>query len=41
MSRKTKFLIALLLVVIAWKLMSSEPGVEIEYEGEAGAEAED
>jgi hypothetical protein len=34
MSRKIKLLIALVLVVIAWRFYSSEPDVEVEYEVE-------
>jgi hypothetical protein len=34
MSRKVKLLIALVVVVIAWRMFSSEPDVEVEYEVE-------
>jgi hypothetical protein len=34
MSRKVKLLIAVVLVVVAYRFLSSEPDVEVEYEVE-------
>lgn len=32
MSRKLMLLLALVVVVVAWKMMTSQPDVEVEYE---------
>ena len=32
MSRKLKLLLVLVLVVVLWRMMASEPNVEVEYE---------